>query len=59
MHGVLTFVGFLAGAIGLILPLLYGLTTLYGMQHRKRYPLLRCVDRAGRMSCQAVPAGPL
>jgi hypothetical protein len=45
MHGVMTFIALLAGAIGLALPLLYGLTTLYGMEHRKMYPLLRCVDR--------------
>ena len=46
-HGVMTFIALLAGAVGLVYPLLHGLTTLYGMEHRKMYPLLRGVDRAG------------
>jgi len=57
VHGVMTFIALLASAVGLAFPLFYGLTTLYGMEHRKMYPLLRGVDRAGRMSCLAVPAG--
>ena len=58
MHDVMTVVALLAAAVILVCPLLYGLATLYGMKHRRMYPLLRRVDRSGRLSCLAVPAGP-
>jgi len=57
MQDMITAMVVLAGAVALAAPLLYGLTTLYGMKHRKMYPLLRRVDRWGRLACVAVPVG--
>ena len=54
MHEV---IAVLAATVTLVAPLLYGLTTLYGMKHLKMYPLLRRVDRTGRPACVAVPVG--
>jgi hypothetical protein len=57
MHCVMTFIALLAGAIGLALPLLYGLDDAVWLERRKIYLLRRCVDRGGLMSCLAVPGG--
>jgi hypothetical protein len=53
----MTVIAFGAAAGILVTPLLHGLATPYGMKHRKPYPLLRRVDRAGRQAPLAVNVG--